>query len=309
MPTRKPSYLRAPTNHSRICFRDFGTRIFWRTENLPRFYRHYRLNIKPGDALIITLLTDFGIEDYYVAAMKGIILSRCDQTRLIDVSHAIAPQNVLSAAYVLLGAYAQFPSGTIHLAVVDPGVGSSRRGIILRTDRYYFIGPDNGLFSLIMPESVQAFEIQPSAYLPAMVSNTFHGRDIFAPVAAALAAGVKPEELGTSISDPQRFSPLTQNTGLEIKSQIIHIDRFGNGVTGIERRHLTSARLPASFALRIGDAVIRVQKRFYAEEPRVSGEPFVIWGSLNFLEISVANSSATELLKLSCGQPVTLKLD
>ena len=261
-----------------------------------------------GDAPIITLLTDFGIEDYYVAAMKGVILARCGHARLIDISHTIAPQNILSAAYVLRGAYEQFPAGTIHLAVVDPGVGSSRRGIILRTDRYLFVGPDNGLFSLVIPESVESFEIQPSAHLPATVSNTFHGRDIFAPVAAALATGVKPDELGSPIPDPQRLRPITQISSSEIESQIIHIDRFGNGVTGIERRQLNSNLRPQSFAVRIGDAVIHDQKRFYSEEPLVSGEPFVIWGSLNFLEISVANDSAATVLGLCCGQELTLEL-
>jgi S-adenosyl-L-methionine hydrolase (adenosine-forming) len=258
--------------------------------------------------MIITLLTDFGLDDYYVAAMKGVILSRCEHARLIDISHGIAPQNVVSAAYVLLGVYQQFPAGTIHLAVVDPGVGSSRRGIILRTDRYHFVGPDNGLFSLVTPEFVGAFEIQPSAHLPATVSNTFHGRDIFAPVTAALAAGIKPEELGSPIRDPKRLAPLAQVTSSTIRSKIIHIDRFGNGVTGIERRHLNSELVRGSFAVRIGDAVIHEQKRFYAEAPVISGEPFVIWGSLSFLEISVTNGSAAAALKLSCGQEVTLEL-
>jgi hypothetical protein len=258
--------------------------------------------------MIITLLTDFGLDDYYVAAIKGVILSRCDPARLVDISHGIAPQNVVSAAYVLLGAYQQFPARTIHLAVVDPGVGSSRRSIILRTGRYDFVGPDNGLFSLVTPESVEAFEIQPSVHLPATVSNTFHGRDIFAPVAAALAAGIKPEELGSPIRDPKRLAPLAQFAGSTINSKIIHIDRFGNGVTGIERRHLSSELVPGLFAVQIGDAVIRVQKSFYAEEPVVCGEPFVIWGSLNFLEISVTNGSAAGTLKLSCGQEVTLEL-
>jgi S-adenosyl-L-methionine hydrolase (adenosine-forming) len=258
--------------------------------------------------MIVTLLTDFGLDDYYVAAMKGVILSRCDYAHLIDISHGIAPQNVVSAAYVLLGAYQQFPAGTIHLAVVDPGVGSNRRGIILRTDRYDFVGPDNGLFSLVTPESVGAFEIQPSTYLPAMVSNTFHGRDIFAPVAAALAEGIKPEDLGSPIRDPKRLAPLAQVTGSTIRSRIIHIDRFGNGVTGIERRHINSDLVPGSFAVQIGDAAIHVQKRFYAEAPVIAGEPFVIWGSLNFLEISVTNGSAAESLSVSYGQPVTLEL-
>jgi S-adenosyl-L-methionine hydrolase (adenosine-forming) len=258
--------------------------------------------------VIITLLTDFGLDDFYVAAMKGVILSRCRDARLIDISHGIASQNVLSAAYVLLGAYAQFPAGSIHLAVVDPGVGSKRRGIILRSDRYLFVGPDNGLFSLAVPETVEAFEIQPSPYLPATVSNTFHGRDIFAPAAAALAAGIKPEELGASVRDPKSLAPLSAVIGSSIKSRIIHIDRFGNAVTGIERRQLHSDLLPPSFVLRAGQTDIRVLKRFYAEAPVVSGEPFVIWGSLNFLEISVTNGSAAESLSLSFGQELTLEL-
>jgi S-adenosylmethionine hydrolase len=256
--------------------------------------------------LIITLLTDFGIADYYVAAMKGVILSRAPQTQLVDISHAIAPQDVLSAAYVLSGAYDRFPDGTIHVAVVDPGVGSSRRGIILRTDRYLFVGPDNGLFSLVMPESVEAFEIRPSAYLPSVVSSTFHGRDVFAPVAAALASGVKPEELGSSILNPERIAPLARISGSEIQSRIVHIDRFGNGVTGIERRHLTFGLVPPGSRLEVGDYSIQLQKQFYAEEPLVAEQPFLTWGSLNFLEISVANGSAAELLKLSRGEPVRL---
>jgi hypothetical protein len=258
--------------------------------------------------LIITLLTDFGTADYYVAAMKGAILSRAPFTQLVDISHEISPQNVLSAAYVFFGAYQVFPAGTIHLAVVDPGVGSNRRGLIVRSDRYLFVGPDNGLFSLALPESVDAFEIQPSSYLPSKVSNTFHGRDIFAPVAAALAAGVKPEGLGSLIVNPQRFPPLVEVTSLEIKSRIIHIDRFGNGVTGVERGYLGSDSLPDSFALRVGNTVIRAHKHFYAEEPVISGEPFVIWGSLGFLEVSVTNGSAAEVLGFSCGQAVTLTL-
>lgn len=256
--------------------------------------------------MIVTLLTDFGLDDYYVAAMKGVILSRCSQVHVVDISHGIAPQNVLSAAYVSLGAYQQFPAGTVHLAVVDPGVGSSRRGLILRTDRYLFVGPDNGLFSLVTPELAEAFEIQPSTYLPTTVSNTFHGRDIFAPVAAALAAGIKPEELGSPIGDPKRLAPLAQVNRSKIKSQIIHIDRFGNGVTGIERHLLSSELLPSLFSLHAGTADIHLLKRFYAEEPVVPGEPFLIWGSLNFLEISITNGSAAERLNLSCGQEVTL---
>jgi S-adenosyl-L-methionine hydrolase (adenosine-forming) len=259
--------------------------------------------------MIVTLLTDFGTSDYYVAAMKGVILSRSGDVQIVDVTHDIEPQNVLSAAYVLLGTYNQFPPGTVHLAVVDPGVGSIRRAIILRTDRYYFVGPDNGLLSLAAPESVEAFAIQPSSYLATEISNTFHGRDIFAPVAAALAVGVKVEELASPIGQITRLPSLVEKTRTAMHSRIIHIDRFGNGITGIERRHLGSDILPPGFSLRVSSGhVTQKQKRFYAEEPVLPGRPFLIWGSLGFLEVSVANASAAEVLGLSCGQAVTLTL-
>jgi S-adenosyl-L-methionine hydrolase (adenosine-forming) len=257
---------------------------------------------------IITLLTDFGTSDYYVGAMKGVIMSQSPGTRIIDISHEIAPQAVLSGAYVLLGAYREFPDETIHLAVVDPGVGSSRRGIILRTDRYFFVGPDNGLFSLAAPQPAAVYEIKPSAYLAESTSSTFHGRDVFAPVAAALAIGVRPEDLGSVITDPRRLPQITRISSSEIQSQIIHIDRFGNAVTGIERVHLANGTLPFSFSLRVSENLIEVQKQFYAEEPLVPRRPFVIWGSLNFLEISLAQGSAAEVLGLSRGQAVTLEL-
>ena len=240
--------------------------------------------------------------------MKGVILSRSASVQLVDITHEIAPQAVLSGAYVLLGACNQFPVGTIHLAVVDPGVGSSRRGIILRTDRYLFVGPDNGLFSLAAPKSVEAFEIRRSSYLPPVISNTFHGRDLFAPVAAALSSGAKPEELGVSIDSIQRLPNLTEVTDAEIRSRILHVDRFGNCVTGVERRHLMSGDLPGNFTFRIGQSVIRSLRRFYSEHPVVSHEPFLIWGSLDFLEISLSNGSAARILNVSLGQAVTLCL-
>ncbi|MBV9275449.1 MAG: SAM-dependent chlorinase/fluorinase [Verrucomicrobia bacterium] len=256
--------------------------------------------------MIITLLTDFGTGDYYVAAMKGVILSRSPGTHLVDISHGIEPQVVLSGAYVLLGAYNWFPPGTIHVGVVDPGVGSSRRAIILRTQDYFFVGPDNGLFSLAVPNPVEAFEIRPSAYLPQKISKTFHGRDIFAPVAAALSSGVNPAELGSPVREVKELPALAEIAGKEIHSRIIHIDRFGNAVTGIRLDLLNSEILPGSFQLRVGDHRIQLQKRFYADPPIEAGRSFVIWGSLNFLEISITNGSAAKALGLFCGQEVTL---
>ena len=240
--------------------------------------------------------------------MKGVILSRSPSVQIVDITHEIAPQAILSGAYVLSGACNQFPVGTIHLAVVDPGVGSNRRGIILRTERYFFVGPDNGLFSLVAAESGGAFEIKQSSYLPRAISNTFHGRDVFAPVAAALSSGVRPDELGVPIDGIHRLPNLTEVGEPEIQSRLLHIDRFGNCVTGIQRRHLASGNLPENFTFRIGETLIRTQRRFYSEQPIVSHEPFLIWGSLDFLEISLSNGSAAQWLNASLGQAVILSL-
>jgi S-adenosyl-L-methionine hydrolase (adenosine-forming) len=256
---------------------------------------------------IITLLTDFGLTDYYVAAMKGVILSRNPDVRIVDVSHEIAPQNILSAAYVLFGAYDSFPAGTIHVVVVDPGVGSARRPIAAKAGPYYFVGPDNGVFSFVLRHitSYQVFAISNQNLLASEISNTFHGRDVFAPAAAALSLGTPLHQIGEQISAVELLAEPAQFSPSSVESKIIHIDRFGNCVTGIRRSAVSNNELPDRFVLHCSKHQIRHLRHFYLEA--ASDQPFVIWGSIGFLEISFASSSAAERLGLSIGDRVWLE--
>ncbi|MDE3196760.1 MAG: SAM-dependent chlorinase/fluorinase, partial [Acidobacteriota bacterium] len=155
---------------------------------------------------VITLLTDFGLSDHYVAAMKGVILSICPSARLVDITHEIRPYSILGGAFSLSQAWRYFPKGTVHLVVVDPGVGSSRLPLAAEADGHRFVAPDNGVLSMI--GDFQAFEIREARYFNRPVSQTFHGRDIFAPVAAHLAAGVGPSDFGPRVTDPIRLPAL-----------------------------------------------------------------------------------------------------
>jgi S-adenosyl-L-methionine hydrolase (adenosine-forming) len=257
---------------------------------------------------IITLLTDFGLTDYYVAALKGVILSRNPEVHIVDISHEISPQSILSAAYVLFGAYDNFPAGTIHVVVVDPGVGSARRPIAAKAGQYFFVGPDNGVFSFVLRRitSYEAFEIKNQNLLASDISNTFHGRDVFAPVAATLSLGSSISEIGDRLATVQLLPEPIQVSLSTMESKIIHVDRFGNCVTGIQRSVLPNGELPKTFALEIGNHQIQNLKRFYLEAVAEPYNPFVIWGSIGFLEISLPASSAAEHLGLRIGDPVRL---
>jgi S-adenosylmethionine hydrolase len=187
---------------------------------------------------IITLTTDFGVADGYVGTMKGVILGIVPDARLVDISHEITPQNVRQAAYVLYTAYPFFPLYTVHLAVVDPGVGGTRRPIALRTPVGYFVGPDNGILSYVMAcEPVEALvELADPRYRLPHVSHTFHGRDVFAPAAAHLAAGIPIAALGPPVADPVTFPPPRLEVGPDgITGEVLHADRFGNVITSIGR--------------------------------------------------------------------------
>ena len=259
---------------------------------------------------IITLLTDFGLSDYYVAAMKGVILGRNPEVRIIDISHEVSRQSILSAAYVLFGAHDHFPGGTIHVVVVDPGVGSARRPIVAKAGQYCFVGPDNGVFSFVLRQATdyEAFEITNRSLFAPEISSTFHGRDIFAPIAAELSLGTPLGEIGKPLSRVQLLPEIVHVSASSLESRIIHIDRFGNCVTGIERAALSGNELPQTFALHAGKSQIRQQKRFYLEKVTEPNNPFVIWGSAGFLEISLPLSSAAERLDLRIGDPVRLIL-
>ncbi len=253
------------------------------------------------DAHLITLTSDFGTRDGFVAQMKGVILGINPRARLVDVTHDIQPFSVLEGALVLKGISPHFPSGTIHVAVVDPGVGSNRRGIGLRTGEQTFVGPDNGLFSLIIHDNraCEMREIQNPDYTQPEPHPTFHGRDVFAPTAAHLSAGKPFAAVGPLIDNPMMLSvpPVRENArGLE--GAVIYVDRFGNLTTNIDKAMLT--RVVGTIFL--GDVTIQGLNRFFEEVPE--GEPVALINSFGLLEIAVNRDSASQVLEAGKDEPV-----
>jgi S-adenosyl-L-methionine hydrolase (adenosine-forming) len=240
---------------------------------------------------VITLLTDFGTADYFVGAVKGAILSVNPSAVIVDITHELPPQDIAAGAFTLLAAYKTFPAGTIHVAVVDPGVGSTRRPIIVSANEQFFVGPDNGLFTYICDRepSHRIFHVTADRFLRPEPSTTFHGRDIFAPVAAALSKGSSLGEFGAEINDEVRLP------SLETPLRIINIDRFGNCVTNITRDRLVREIV-------VKGTTISEFREFYGEGPGKS--LFAIWGSAGFLEISVNGGSAAQVLGAKCGDEV-----
>jgi S-adenosyl-L-methionine hydrolase (adenosine-forming) len=257
-------------------------------------------------APIITLLTDFGLEDTYVASMKGVILDICSDARLVDISHLVPPQDVRAGAFLLLSAYRDFPAGTIHLAVIDPGVGTDRRGLVIRADGYFFVGPDNGLFSLALRETSgwEAFSLERPAYWRAIISKTFHGRDIFAPIAAHLAMGVPAEALGPTCIPQMASWANTVHKNEELGGEIIHIDHFGNAVTNVSRAVLERFVSGSQAAVRIGRLTISAIVETYGDEE--TGTPIALIGSSNFLEIAITQGNAAKTCGLRRGDPVRI---
>jgi len=259
---------------------------------------------------IITLLTDFGLDDGTVGVMKGVILGLAPQARLVDLSHAIAPQDVRGAAFVLGRTAPYFPEGTVHLVVVDPGVGTVRRPMAARVGPHFFVGPDNGAATRLMEraerlgQATSSFQLdRPERWLP-KVSDVFHGRDIFAPVAAHLANGVALEDLGTPFQDPVRLSlpsPVPMLGGL--LGEVEYVDHFGNLRTNI-RREDCADRLPT--AVRLGAVEIGGLVRTFGE--RTAGELIAFWGSGDELCVAVVNGSAAARLGIAVGAPVEIRL-
>ena len=263
--------------------------------------------------MLITLLTDFGTADYFVGAMKGVILSINPEARIVDITHEIPPQDVQAGAFTLSAVYQAFPAATIHTAVVDPGVGSTRRPIVVHGGDQFFVGPDNGLFSLIIERDGEArvFHLTNEKYFRQPVSQTFHGRDVFAPVAAALSMGINVEQLGTEIKDYVRLDHLKpkQMGKRTIQAAIIHIDRFGNCITNLTREHLTDEMIARGVRLIVNGREITSFQRFFGEGREASGELFAIWGSANYLEIAAFRASAAQLLNCQPGQAIVVMSD
>jgi S-adenosylmethionine hydrolase len=262
--------------------------------------------------MLITLLSDFGIADYFVGAMKGVILSISPEARIVDITHEIPPQDIGAGAFTLFAVYRDFPARTIHVAVVDPGVGSSRRPLLVVAGGQFFVGPDNGLFSYIYEHEpdCRVLHLDREELFRSTVSATFHGRDVFAAVAGALSNGTKPDELGQEIKDYVRLPPLSPRRAVDggLAGVIIHIDRFGNCVTNLTRDLLTQEMIESGAQLIVGANVIETFRRFYAEASDAPGELFAIWGSAGLLEIAALNSSAATRLGAQRGQDVHVRL-
>lgn len=267
----------------------------------------------PASSLpIITLLTDFGTADYFVGAMKGVILSLNPQARIVDITHEVPAQDIQAGAFTLLGACRSFPKGTVHVAVVDPGVGSGRRALLVETQDQFFVGPDNGIFSYIYDQAPKArvFELTNKDYFRHPVSPTFHGRDVFAPVAAAIANGTKASELGREVKSLVRLESLklTKRKNGELRARIIHVDRFGNCVINLTSQDLTPEMIKRGASLTIDGVKIRSFRTFFSEGQNLHNEVFGIWGSAGFLEICATNRSAAKILKAKQGQRVRVRV-
>jgi len=256
---------------------------------------------------IITLTSDFGLRDPFVGIMKGVILGICPEARLVDLTHEVEPQDILEGALSLEPAWRFFPPGTIHLAVVDPGVGGARRALGLRAGGHYFVGPDNGLFSFALLEAGwSAVSLEAAAYRLPEVSQTFHGRDIFAPAAAHLAAGVALERLGPSVTDPTRLTlPDCRIDGDEVVGEVIRSDRFGNLLTSVTADRVREIAARGPLVVRVGGRDVGPLAGCYEAGP--PGVPTPIIGSGGRLEIFVRNGNARDHLGDAPGTPVRLR--
>ncbi len=262
---------------------------------------------------IITLTTDFGTKDSFTASMKGVVLKINPDAKIVDITHEIGPQDVWEAAFTLKTAYNNFPKGTVHLAVVDPGVGSTRRPIIVVTESYYFVGPDNGIFSLIFQEAerLRVLHITATHYFLPNPGATFHGRDIFAPVAAWLAKGTPSGNFGEEVEDFVKLNvPVPKKSQNGLEGHVIHIDRFGNVITNITHKDISSlvpeggAQTPATVT--IAGKEIKGLKQFYAQA--APGEPGALINSSGYLEIFLFKQNARTTLSIKRGEAVRLTL-
>ena len=260
----------------------------------------------------VTLTTDFGTNDHFVGALKGVILEIVPEAQIVDISHAVQPFDVLDGALTISQAYSYFPSSTVHLVVVDPGVGTARRPIIAVSDKYYFVAPDNGVLSLVyaQEERMHVRHISSDHYFLQPVSNTFHARDIFAPVAAYLAKQVDSHKFGDEIQDFTRFEAPKPKVvdGNRMRAVILKVDRFGNLITNITPKDapMLFGADPAPFKLVVGNREITEIRTIYAEG--AAGEVFGIMGSMGFLEIAANRGNAAQITGAGKGNEVSILL-
>jgi S-adenosyl-L-methionine hydrolase (adenosine-forming) len=258
--------------------------------------------------MIVTLLTDFGTADYFVGAMKGAVLAANPGARVFDITHEVPPYDVEAGAFTLRAAFETFPAGTVHVAVVDPGVGSERRGIAVEGGGHLFVGPDNGLFGHVYERvrTCRVFQLTNASYFRSEVRPTFHGRDIFAPVAGALSRGVRAEELGPEVFDFARLpSAAVESVGDgTLVGAVIHVDRFGNLVTNITPEDLSEEAVARGARLTVAGREVRRFRRFFADGAQGAGEPFAVWGSAGLLEVALYRDSAARALGAKRGDKV-----
>ena len=258
---------------------------------------------------VITLLTDFGTRDAYAASMKGVILGINPDAVLVDITHDVEPQNIVEGAFLLGEAFSSFPKGTIHVAVVDPGVGGPRRPVLIVTAGYVFIGPDNGLFSFALrrEEVKRIVLLDRPEYFRTPVSATFHGRDLFAPVAARLSLTGRPGRFGRPVESLERLSlPEPVEKGRRLTGRILHEDRFGNLVSNIGGERLARFTGGRPFVIRAGKGAIRSLSRTYGDV--AAGSALALEGSGGLIELSVRGGHAGKALGLKRGDTVTIRI-
>lgn len=262
----------------------------------------------PTAISVVTLITDFGDHDYFVASMKGVMLGINNQLRVTDISHQVTPHSIEEAAFLLNSCYHYFPDGTVHVVVVDPGVGSSRRGLLVTTSRFFFVAPDNGVLSYIYENEldVEVRQIENRQFRLDSEGATFDGRDLFAPSAAWLTRGQTPGAYGRLVSDYERL-PIQKpevRAGV-LYGRVAYIDRFGNIITDItpsDIKSLQDVTKKKEFCLRLGDATIDELKTYY--EQGSPETPSALVNSNGYVEIFLQQKRASDLLKVSLGGPV-----
>ncbi len=254
---------------------------------------------------IVTLLSDFGLRDHYVSAMKGVMLSLNPELSFVDISHMVQPQDINSGAFILGQAYPCFPPGTIHVAVVDPGVGTARKAIVVYAAAQIFVGPDNGIFTWVFnrEESFTAYEITADHYFRKPVSSTFHGRDVFAPVAAWISRDIPLQQMGPICENPVRLKlpALTRVRDALIQATVLAVDAFGNIITNLKPEDLPIYSTPGTRTCKMlvsQKEITAFRKTFGEGSP---GEIFVVPGSSEYLEIVMRNGSAAATLNAAPG--------
>jgi S-adenosylmethionine hydrolase len=259
---------------------------------------------------IVTLTTDFGLNDHFVGAMKGVILDIVPEAAIVDISHAVQAYDVLDGALAIAQAYSYFPTGTVHMVVVDPGVGTTRRPILASSDGYHFVAPDNGVLSMVYAreERIHVRHITSDHYFRQPMSSTFHGRDVFAPVAAYLAKMVDSHKFGDEIEDYVKFAaPKPKAAGENrIRAVVLKVDRFGNLVTNVTPADVPAlfAAKPSAFKIVVGSREITEIHSTYAEGS--PGEVFGILGSMGYLEIAANRGAAAQITGAGKGAEVSI---